>query len=132
MHRSERHIVIAQPEVVSELMNHRLADLLDGLFAGAGDAEDWAAEDRDLIGEERHAVGALGHRDAAVEAEELGAAFIGIVIEGVEIAIARLFLDHDDDVVEEIGEAGRQLAEGFLDELLEFSGSYQPGVMLNP
>src|SRR6266581_811378 len=39
---SERHVVIAQLEVVSELVNDGLADLLDGLGAGAGDAEDGA------------------------------------------------------------------------------------------
>ena len=42
-------------------------------------------------------------------------------IEHVEVFVRRLFLDHDRDIVEQRREPLGQLAEGLLDELLEFA-----------
>ena len=132
----EHHVVIAEAEVVAKLVDDGLANLADDLRAGVGDAEDGTAEDRDLVGEQQHVVRAARHRDAAVETEEFGAALVSLVVHRFEVVIGRLLLDDHDDVFEELREAGRQLVECFLDELLEFLsteiGRYQPGVMLKP
>jgi hypothetical protein len=73
--------VIVQPEVVSELVDHGVADLVHRVLARAGDAHDRAAEDRDLVGEQRHHVErAFGQRHAAIDAEELVLVVLFIVI----------------------------------------------------
>ena len=100
---------------MAELVDDSVADLVHRVAAGACDAEDRPAEDGDLIGKVRRAVAALGHRDAAIDTEEL----VRIFVEKVEILAGRLFLDDDGDVVEQGGEPLRQLAERLLDELLE-------------
>ena len=128
----EHHVVIAEAEVVTQLVDHGLANLANDLRAGVGDAEDRAAEDRNLVGEKQHVVRAARHRDAAIEAEKLRPVLVRGVIHRLEVIFGRLLLDDDHDVVEQLREAGRQLAEGFLDELLEFIRRYQPGVMLKP
>src|ERR1044071_1323421 len=65
------HLLIPQPEVVPQLVDHRIADLLRRLVAALGDAQDWSSENRDLVRHERGAVHALGEGGAAGDAEEL-------------------------------------------------------------
>src|SRR5260370_16801261 len=82
--RSENHLVIVQAEVVSQLVDDRLADLADGLAAVAGDAEDRPAENGDLVGEHRyHVVRALRHRHPAGDAEEL----VGLLVESIPLLL---------------------------------------------
>lgn len=101
-------------------MDDGLADLLFRLAPRAGDAQDRTAEDHDLIGERR-----LRTKNA----EQL----IVVILEHFEVLIGRLGLDENDDVLQELRELRGQLAEGFLDELLEFAvGYYHPGMMLKP
>ena len=126
------HVAVAEAEIVSELMNDGLANLVDRLVATAGDAQDGTAEDGDRIGEHQGVVSAGRERHPVIQPEELGVA----AAEHSAIGARGFFLHHDGDVLQEIGEPFRQLAERVLDELLEFlrrdGGAHQPGVMLNP
>ena len=105
---------------MAELVNDRVPDLADCLPAIARVSKDRASKNHDLIGERRL---------RAEDAEEL----VVVVVEKIEIVIGRLLFDDYRDVVEKRCETLGQLAEGLLDELLEFAGrNHQPGMMLNP
>src|SRR5260221_8836581 len=119
---SIHHVVIPEPEVVSELVDDGFAHLNDDLLPGVADAEDGAAEDRDLIGKHEHVVRAAGARDAAVEAEQLAAGLVGIVVQYVEIVLGRLVLHDDGHVLDQVGEPFRKAFDGPFHELLEFGG----------
>jgi hypothetical protein len=47
---SKHHVVVAEPEVVAELVDHGFADLAFGLACASRHAKDRAAEDGDLVG----------------------------------------------------------------------------------
>src|SRR4051812_49367336 len=104
---------------MAELVDHRIADLVQRVAAVARHAQDGAAEDGDLIREADRVVAALGHRGAAVDAEQL----VGALVEDVEVLVRWLLFNHDGHVVEQYREPLRQLAERLLDELLEFAAS---------
>src|ERR1700733_541013 len=114
-----RHLFVVQAEVVAQLVDHRFAHFVDRFAAGAGDAVDRAAEDRDLVGHERHvAMRAFGQRDAAIDAEQLRGG-LTVVFDGFEIFGGRFFLDRDDHVADHLGEPLRQRVQRLADDALE-------------
>src|SRR5260221_12231977 len=92
---SIHHVVIPEPEVVSELVDDGFAHLNDDLLPGVADAEDGAAEDRDLIGKHEHVVRAAGGRDAPGEAEQLAARPAWLVRQYLQIGLRRPVLPDD-------------------------------------
>ena len=111
--------MIVQPEVMSELVNHRVANLAMCVSFRCGNAKNRSAKDGDLIGE---------RRVVSINAEELV-----IVFYEIEVVVVRFFFDDDDDIFEQRRKTFGQLIECLLDELPEFGRrDYQPGRMLNP
>lgn len=98
--------MIAEAEVVSQLVDDGVAHLTPHLSVRARHAQDRTSKDGNLIGERR--------RDAE-DAEELVA-----FVDQVPVVVARLVLDDDGDVLDEFREAVGQLVECFFDELPEF------------
>jgi hypothetical protein len=92
---------------MAELVNQRLANLGYGFRAVVRDAVDRPAEDRDLVGQQRRVVRAFGERDAAIDAEQLVAVAV-VAFGALQIFVGRLFLDGDDDVLDEVVEALRK------------------------
>ena len=120
---------------MSQFVDDRFADLAMRVASGAADAQDWAAEDGDLVGHAEGVVTPPRQRRAAVDAEEFAPAVIVIVIEQVEVGAVRLFFDHDHHVVEQRREAFGERVERLFDEALELGGidgHYQPVMMLKP
>ena len=117
---SVHHAFVVQSEVVPQLVNDGLADLAFRLAPIARDAQNRTAKDHHLIGQRRM---------RAKDAEKL----VVVILEHFQILVGRFGLDEDGDILQELRELRGQLAEGVLDELLEFAVSdYHPGMMLKP
>ncbi len=102
---------------MSELVDHRVADLVQRLMPGPRDAKDRSPENRNLVGKHRqHVVRAPRPRDAAIDTQQLAV----FILDEIEILVARLFLDDHGDVVQQLRELRRQRRERFLDDSLEF------------
>ena len=116
--RSVRHLLVAEAEEVSELVDDGLLNLGHDLGPGAGNPEDGPAENHDLIGQRgKLSPGQVRARDASENTEEL--VLVGSVSQ-VEIVLIGLVRDHDRNVLQQVGELGRQLVESFRDERFEF------------
>lgn len=112
------HLLVREPEVVSELVDHRVADLANQFPSAPAHPDQGAAEDRDVIRQlaQEEAV-ALGEGDPAIETEEV--VFLGVETDGAEVVDGRFVLRDDDDVLEPLPELRGQLVEGLLDEGFE-------------
>ena len=64
----ERQVVLLESEVVAELVQNRLAHLLDDLAAVAGDARDRAAVNHDAVRQAAVLETALAERSPLIEA----------------------------------------------------------------
>src|SRR6202035_5530565 len=123
--RSVGHVLFVQPEVVAELVDHRVADLADYLPAVLAVAEDGAAVDGHPVGEGQVVRVALRQRHPLVEAEEL--VLLGIEPEVLQIFEGGLLLDDDGDVFQQVGELLRQPVQGLLDESRELLRGHAHG-----
>ena len=103
---------------MAELVNQRLANLGDGFGAVARDAVDRPAEDRDLVGQQRRVVRTFGERDAAIDSQQL-VVVPAVAFGALQIFVGRLFLDGDDDVLDEVVEALRKRLQRLLDDPFE-------------
>ena len=96
---SEDHLVVVQAKVMPELVDDGLADLANGLATAARNPKDGTAKDGDLIRQRgKHVEGSLGQRHAAVDSEKL--VVLRVLTKSFEVLVRRLFLYHDDHVVE--------------------------------
>jgi len=91
-----------------QLVHDRVADLALRVTAIARDAQNGSTKNHHLIGQRRM---------IAKDAQEL----VVIIVEHFQVLVRRLGLDQNHDVFQELRELGWQLAEGVLDELLEFT-----------
>jgi hypothetical protein len=121
-----RHLVVVEPEVVTQLVNHGLAHLLHSLLPRAADAVDRSAKHGDLVREQRHVVRPFGERDATVDAEQLR---IGVGV-ALEVVLGRLVLGLDDNVLDKLGEPRRKRFQCFADDAFEFIACQIPATHL--
>jgi hypothetical protein len=84
-----RHLAIVEPEVVSQLLNHGLAQLLHSLLPRAADAVDRSAE----------------HGTISSGSNEQLRIGVGVALEFI---FGPLVLGRDDNVLHEIGEPRRK------------------------
>ena len=114
-----RHLVVVEPEVVTQLVNHGLAHLLHSLLPRAAHAVDRSTEHSDLVRQQRHFVRPFGECDATVDAEQLRMG-VGTALDAFEIVLGRLVLGRDDNVLDKIGEPRRERFQCFADHAFEF------------
>src|SRR4051812_24338687 len=99
--------LLADAEVVGDLVDDRDGHLVDHVLLGLADVADGLAVDHDPVRQLAAVLpAALGQREPLVEPEQLG--FVGVAV-----------LDEDDDVVQQLHQLGRHLVEGVGHELLE-------------
>src|SRR3954452_1176056 len=99
--------LLADPEVVRDLVDDGDRDLLDHLVLGLADVADGRAVDHDPVGQRTAVLPAsLGQRVALVEPEQVGLLLVAV-------------LHEDDDVVQQRHQLRRDLVEGVGDQLLE-------------
>ncbi len=114
-----RHLVVVKAEVVAELVDHRLTDLRNRLIPRAGDAVDRSAKYDDLARQRRRSAAPLSECDAAIDSEQLYVATT-TASDTIEIVDARLVLDRDGHVFDQIGEALGQRIQRVSDRAFEF------------
>lgn len=104
---------------MAELVDHRLTDLRNRLIPRAGDAVDRSAKYDDLVRQRWHSAAPLSECDAAIDSKQLDVA-TATASDTLEIVDARLVLDRDGQVFDQIGEALGQRVQSVGDRPFEF------------
>jgi hypothetical protein len=103
--------VIADTEVMPDLVDHGAPDLLDHLILTGTDCADRLAVDRDLIWQDgRVIMRAFGQGDADVKAEK--------------VALAGVVIDYDGDIAHYPAQLRREPVQGRRHDVLEPLRSY--------
>src|SRR5688572_7721946 len=117
-------LFLAHPEVMTELVNQRLADGDDDLILVAlAVVFDRPLEQGDAIRQLIAVLRALGERRALIQAEQ--DVFVRVHLELVEQLLRRLILDHDGEVFHLASKPCGNRVDGLLDQLTKVFGRHR-------